>query len=338
MTDEIEAVKTKALQAVEKVADLKELESVRVAYLGKKGELTRLLRSMGNLKPEDRPAVGQMVNAVRDELTEKLQVRRDELVEADLENRLVKERIDVTLPGKKPATGGIHPLTQVIEEIQEVFIGLGFEVVEGPEIETDYYNFEALNIPPHHPARDMQDTFYINSDILLRTQTSSVQIRTMESRRPPVRVIAPGKVYRVDYDVTHSPMFHQIEGLLIDRKITFADLKGTLGLAARRLFGADRGLRFRPSYFPFTEPSAELDISCMLCDGDGCRVCSYEGWLEVLGCGMVHPNVLRMVDYDPEEVGGWAFGIGIERMAMLKYGVDDIRHFFEGDIRFLEQF
>ena len=250
-----------------------------------------------------------------------------------------REAVDVTLPGKRPGAGGLHPLTKVLREIQEVFVGLGFEVVEGPEIETDYYNFEALNIPLHHPARDMQDTFYITQDILLRTQTSPVQIRTMESRRPPVRIIAPGKVYRVDAaDATHTPMFHQVEGLLIDKDITMGDLKGTLATFVRALFGEDRGVRFRPSYFPFTEPSAEMDILCGICHGDGCRSCGGEGWLEILGAGMVHPNVLKMVDYDPEEVGGFAFGMGVERIALLKYGIDDIRMLFENDIRFLRQF
>lgn len=338
MEQEIDAIRKAAFDAVGAADDVKALEAVRVEYLGKKGHLTRLLRGMGALSADERPAVGRLVNALRDELTAALEKRKSSLEGKELAGRLEAEAIDVTLPGKRPATGHLHPLTQVLQEIEEVFVGLGFEVVEGPEIETDYYNFEALNIPPHHPARDMQDTFYVTGDILLRTQTSPVQIRTMESRRPPVRIIAPGKVYRVDNDVTHSPMFHQVEGLLIDRKITFGDLKGTLALAARHLFGRDRGVRFRPSYFPFTEPSAEMDITCILCDGRGCRVCSGEGWIEILGAGMVHPNVLAKVDYDPEDVGGFAFGMGIERVAMLKYGIDDIRLFYSNDLRFLRQF
>lgn len=338
IAEEIEALRTRALAAVTAAANLRELEGVRVEYLGKKGEATRILRGMGALSSEERPAVGKLVNALRDELEAALASRREALERGELEQRLAAEALDITLPGKAMRPGTYHPLTHVLHEVQEVFVGLGFEVVEGPEIELDYYNFEALNIPRDHPARDMQDTFYITETILLRTQTSPVQIRTMESRRPPVRIIAPGKVYRVDSDVTHSPMFHQVEGLLIDKGITFGDLKGTLALAARQLFGEDRGVRFRPSYFPFTEPSAEMDITCAICRGDGCRVCSGEGWIEILGAGMVHPNVLRAVDYDPEEVGGFAFGMGLERVAMLKYGIDDIRLLFESDVRFLRQF
>lgn len=336
--DEILSIRQEAVRAVENAADLRALEDVRVEFLGKKGALTRILRSMGGLSSEERPVVGKRVNAVRDEVTDAIEARREVLEAAELEARLARESVDVTLPGKRIAQGSIHPLSQVMREVQNIFVGLGFEVVEGPEIETDYYNFEALNIPPHHPARDMQDTFYITGDILLRTQTSPVQIRTMESRRPPVRIIAPGKVYRCDSDVSHSPMFHQVEGLLIDEQITFGDLKGTLALAARHLFGQDRGVRFRPSYFPFTEPSAEMDITCILCEGEGCRLCSGEGWIEILGAGMVHPNVLKMVDYDPAEVGGFAFGLGLERVALLKYGIEDIRLLFESDMRFLRQF
>lgn len=335
---EIEAIREEALKAVHEAPDRQALEAVRVEYLGKKGQLTRLLRGMGGLPEELRPVVGKKVNLLRDELSAALEDRTAALAAAELEMRLRAEAIDVTLPGKRREMGRLHPITRVTREIQEVFVGLGFEVVQGPEIETDYYNFEALNIPKHHPARDTQDTFYITEDVLLRTQTSPVQIRTMESRRPPVRIIAPGKVYRCDSDVTHSPMFHQVEGLLIDRNVTFGDLKGILELAVRRLFGEDRGVRFRPHYFPFTEPSAEMDISCFHCGGEGCRVCSGEGWIEILGCGMVHPNVLRMVDYDPEEVGGFAFGMGIDRVALLKYGIDDIRLLFESDVRFLRQF
>ena len=338
IAEEIDALRARALAKVADAKSARELEDVRVEFLGKKGEATRILRAMGELPPEERPAVGKLINALRDELEAALASRRSELAERELQERLAAESLDITLPGKIVPLGTYHPITQVLREVQEVFVGLGFEVVEGPEIELDYYNFEALNIPKDHPARDMQDTFYITGEILLRTQTSPVQIRTMESRRPPVRVIAPGKVYRLDSDATHSPMFHQVEGLLIDKHITFGDLKGTLSLAARRLFGEDRGVRFRPSYFPFTEPSAEMDISCALCGGRGCRLCGGEGWIEILGCGMVHPNVLRAVDYDPEEVCGFAFGMGLERVAMLKYGIDDIRLFFESDMRFLRQF
>lgn len=335
---QIEDIREAALKAVNEATDLESLESTRVKYLGRKGELTRLLRSMGEVSPEDRPRLGKVVNEVRSQLEQELEKRREVLAEEAKAKRLEAERIDITLPGRAWPAGTRHPLTQIIDEIKQFFIGMSFQVVTGPEIETDYYNFEALNVPKEHPARDMQDTFYLSEDILLRTQTSPVQIRTMESQRPPVRIIAPGKVYRVDADVTHSPMFHQVEGLLIDEKITFGDLKGTLASFVRALFGKDRGVRFRPSYFPFTEPSAEMDISCFICEGDGCRVCSYEGWIEILGCGMVHPRVLEMVGYDPEQVGGFAFGIGVERIAMLKYGVDDIRLFFENDIRFLQQF
>lgn len=337
-TTRIDSIKQRALQAVQEATSPDQVEAIRVQYLGKKGEVTQLLRGLGGVSSDQRPVVGRMVNELRDEITDALAVRRAELQRLEQEKRLQQETIDVTLPGKRPAQGGLHPLTRVLHEIQEIFIGFGFEVVEGPEIETDYYNFEALNVPKHHPARDMQDTFYITPGILLRTQTSPVQIRTMESRRPPVRVIAPGKVYRVDSDATHSPMFHQVEGLLIDRRITFGDLKGTLAAVAKSLFGHDRAVRFRPSYFPFTEPSAEMDVSCGLCGGSGCRFCSFEGWIEILGAGMVHPNVLRMVDYDPDEVGGFAFGMGLERIALLKYGIDDIRLLFESDMRFLEQF
>ena len=339
MQQEIAALREQALAAIKAAGDGKSLEEARVEYLGKKGVLTQLLRGMGGLPPEERPVVGKWVNALRDELTLALEERKKELEQVELAARMAAETIDVTLPGKRKERGGLHPLTQVLREMLDVFVGMGFEVVEGPEIETDYYNFEALNIPKHHPARDMQDTFYITENILLRTQTSPVQIRTMESRRPPVRIVAPGKVYRVDAaDATHSPMFHQIEGLLIDKHVTMGDLKGTLTAVAHKLFGKERGVRFRPSYFPFTEPSAEMDISCGICHGKGCRFCGGEGWLEILGCGMVHPNVLRMVDYDPEEVGGFAFGMGLERVALLKYGIEDIRLLFENDVRFLRQF
>ena len=330
-------MRAEALAAVRAARSPEELEQVRIRYVGKKGELTQLLRGMGQVPPEERPVVGRLVNEARDAVEAELAARQRELAAAALETRLSAETIDVTLPGWAPVLGRRHPLTQVLDEIKRVFTGLGFEVVEGPEIETDWYNFEALNIPQDHPARDLQDTFFITEDILLRTQTSPVQIRVMEAQKPPVRIIAPGKVFRVDADVTHSPMFHQVEGLYVDEGVTFGELKGTLSIMARELFG-QRPVRFRPSYFPFTEPSAEMDIQCIICNGAGCRVCKNEGWLEILGSGMVHPQVLRNVGYDPEHVSGFAFGMGVERIAMLKYGIDDIRLFFENDIRFLRQF
>ncbi|NLN17629.1 MAG: phenylalanine--tRNA ligase subunit alpha [Firmicutes bacterium] len=338
MERQISLVKDEALAALRGAQTSAELEAIRVKYLGKKGELTLLLRGMGKVPPEERPRLGKLVNEARDELERALGEAGRKLAALEEEQRLERERVDITLPGRRPPMGHKHPLTLVLEEIKHVFRGMGFDVVQGPEVETDYYNFEALNVPKFHPARDMQDTFYITDDILLRTQTSPVQARVMEQRKPPIRIIAPGKVYRRDADVTHSPMFHQVEGLAVDKHITFGDLKGVLKVFAEELFGKDTGMRFRPSYFPFTEPSAEVDISCVMCHGEGCRVCSHSGWLEILGAGMVHPRVLEMAGYDPEEVGGFAFGMGIERIAMLKYGVDDIRLFFENDARFLTQF
>ena len=337
MRERIAQVREEAIAAVRAAQSPEELEQARIRYIGKKGELTQLLRGIGQVPPEERPAIGQLVNEARDAVEAELAARRQALAAAALEARLAEETLDVTLPGWGPVLGKRHPLTQVLDEIKRVFTGLGFQVVEGPEIETDWYNFEALNIPPDHPARDLQDTFFITDDILLRTQTSPVQIRVMEAQQPPVRIIAPGKVFRVDADVTHSPMFHQVEGLYVDEAVTFGELKGTLATMARELFGP-RPVRFRPSYFPFTEPSAEMDIQCIICDGAGCRVCKHEGWLEILGSGMVHPQVLRNVGYDPEKWSGFAFGMGVERIAMLKYGIDDIRLFFENDIRFLRQF
>jgi phenylalanyl-tRNA synthetase alpha chain len=335
---QIGAVKEAALKACRRAQTSTELEAIRVKYLGKKGEVTQLLRGMGKVPPEERPRLGKLVNEARDKLERALQEAGGKLASLEEQRRLEGERVDITLPGRRPPLGHKHPLTLVLDEIKHVFRGMGFDVVQGPEVETDYYNFEALNVPKYHPARDMQDTFYITDDILLRTQTSPVQVRVMERRKPPIRIIAPGKVYRCDADVTHSPMFHQVEGLAVDKHITFGDLKGVLKVFAEELFGKDTGVRFRPSYFPFTEPSAEIDISCVMCHGKGCRVCSHSGWLEILGAGMVHPRVLEMVGYDSEEVGGFAFGMGVERIAMLKYGVDDIRLFFENDARFLAQF
>ena len=339
MRELIEHIRRTANERIVQAASISALDAVRIEILGKKGKLTQLLRGMGSLPAEERPVMGRLVNSVRDEVEQLLQARGEALRDAALEERLKAESVDVTLPGRLVPRGGRHPLTLVLDDIKRIFIGLGFEVIEGPEVETDYYNFEALNEPKHHPARDMQDTFYITEDLLLRTQTSPVQIRTMEKQDPPVRMIAPGKVYRVDAaDATHSPMLHQVEGLLGDEHVTFGDLKGILTLVIRELFDKDRGVRFRPSYFPFTEPSAEVDVSCFVCAGEGCRLCKYEGWIEILGCGMVHPKVFEAVGYDPEKVTGFAFGLGLERIAMLRYGIEDMRLLYESDVRFLRQF
>jgi phenylalanyl-tRNA synthetase alpha chain len=334
----VEAVTREARTAIEAARSAAELEQVRVRVLGRQGTLTQLLRSLGSLRAEERPLVGAAANEAKRDLEALVEARLAETRERERRQERALARPDLTVPGRRPARGSRHPLTQVRDEIVAVFAGLGFSVAEGPEIETDYYNFEALNLPPDHPARDMQDTFYFSADTLLRTHTSPVQIRVMQAQRPPVRIICPGRVYRRDADITHSPMFHQVEGLAVDRDVSMADLKGTLELFARAMFGPGSRIRFRPSFFPFTEPSAEVDVLCFACEGGGCRVCKQSGWLEILGSGMVHPHVLRNVGYDPEEVTGWAFGMGIERVAMLKYGVDDIRLFFENDLRFLRQF
>jgi phenylalanyl-tRNA synthetase alpha chain len=315
------------------------LEELRVRYLGKKGRLTELLRAIPSLPPAERPVVGREANQAKAEIEAALEARLAEVADAERRARLAADRVDLSLPGRRVVPGSRHPLSLVLDEIVDVFVGLGFAVADGPEVESDYYNFEALNIPKDHPARDMQDTFYVSDDVLLRTHTSPVQIRTMLRQKPPVRIICPGRVYRRDaLDMTHSPVFHQVEGLAVDRGITMADLRGTLELFARELFGADSRIRFRPSFFPFTEPSAEVDVLCFACRGAGCRLCKGSGWLEILGSGMVHPQVLRTVGYDPEEVTGWAFGMGVERIAMLRYGIDDIRLFYENDLRFLAQF
>lgn len=329
-----------AKKVLEEAKSLEEINAVRIRYLGKKGELTQILRGMGALPPDRRPRVGQVANEVRKVLEAALAARTTAVKERIRQARLLEETIDLTLPGTKFFLGHFHPLTLVQRQIEDIFLGLGFEIVEGPEVELDYYNFEALNIPKDHPARDMQDTFFIDDEVVLRTHTSPVQVRTMErmAGRIPVKVIAPGKVYRRDDDATHSPMFHQVEGLAIDTRITFGDLKGVLQTFAAEMFGTSTRTRFRPSFFPFTEPSAEMDISCVMCGGRGCRVCSYSGWLEILGCGSVHPRVLEMSGYNSEEVTGFAFGMGIERITMLKYGIDDLRLFFDNDLRFLEQF
>ncbi|HXG05237.1 MAG TPA: phenylalanine--tRNA ligase subunit alpha [Candidatus Binatia bacterium] len=334
----VDAIAEEARAAIARAGTSAELEQLRVRYLGRQGVLTRLLRSLGSLPDAERPAVGAAANALKRDLEAWLELRLAETREAERRQERARQRLDLTLPGRRPPRGSLHPLTQVQDEIVRIFVGLGFSVAEGPEIEDDYHNFEALNIPRDHPARDMQDTFYLGEDTLLRTHTSPVQIRTMQAQRPPVRVVCPGRVYRRDADLTHSPMFHQVEGLAVDRAISMGDLKGTLELFAREMFGPRSKIRFRPSFFPFTEPSAEVDVLCFLCGGEGCRVCKQSGWLEILGSGMVHPQVLRNVGYDPEEVTGWAFGMGVERVAMLKYGIDDIRIFFENDLRFLRQF
>ncbi|SFH35088.1 phenylalanyl-tRNA synthetase, alpha subunit [Desulfotomaculum arcticum] len=340
MEEKLNAILSDAREALAKTDNLDELNGVRVRYLGKKGSLTTVLRGMGGLTPEERPKVGQLANEVRTEIESILEQRLAEIKRKVKAIKLAGEKIDVTLPGTPFLTGHKHPLSAVQEEIENIFLGMGYSIEEGPEIEMDYYNFEALNLPKDHPARDMQDSFFISPEVLLRTHTSPVQVRTMERTVPhlPVRIIAPGKVYRRDDDATHSPMFHQVEGLVIDKRITFGDLKGTLQVFAEKMFGAKTRTRFRPSYFPFTEPSAEVDISCGMCDGKGCRVCSHTGWLEILGCGMVHPRVLEMSGYNSEDVTGFAFGMGIERIAMLKYDIDDMRLLFDNDLRFLAQF
>jgi phenylalanyl-tRNA synthetase alpha chain len=335
----VDAIVQEARTAVAAARSSAELEKVRVGVLGRQGALTQLLRSLGTLAPDERPLVGAAANEAKRELEALLDARLQETLEGERQAARRRQRLDLTLPGRRPPLGSLHPLTRVHDEIVAIFAGLGFSVAEGPEIETDYHNFEALNIPRDHPARDMQDTLYLSETTVLRTHTSPVQIRAMLARKPPLRVIVPGKVYRRDVaDATHSPMFHQVEGLAVDRAITMADLKGTLELFAREMFGPRSRIRFRPSFFPFTEPSAEVDVLCFVCHGDGCRLCKQGGWLEILGSGMVHPQVLKNVGYDPEEVTGWAFGMGIERIAMLKYGIDDLRLFFENDLRFLGQF
>ena len=340
MEQELQRIKEEALSAIKRASDEQALQDVRVKYLGKKGEVTALLKGLGKLSPEERPKMGALVNAVRQALEEEIDALKTSMEVAAMNARLEEEKIDITLPGRAPKTGHIHPLTTVNEMIEDFFMKMGYTVEEGPEIEQDHFNFECLNLPKDHPARDMQDSFYITENFLLRTHTSPVQARTMQCHEPnsPIRMIAPGKVYRWDYDATHSPVFHQVEGLIIDEHITFADLKGTIETFLRHMFGDETKVRFRTSFFPFTEPSAEVDISCVMCGGEGCRVCSHTGWLEILGCGMVHPRVLELNGYDPNKVKGFAFGMGVERIAMLLYGIGDLRLFFEDDIRFLEQF
>ncbi len=334
--DNIKVTLEKALEELNACgSNIKGIEQVKVKYLGKKGVITSLFKELGKVEPNLRPQVGKILNEAKSLLEESIEKAISKAKEISL---LSKEAIDVTIPGRVPPRGSLHPVTQVTREIVSIFTQMGFEVVEGPEVELDYYNFEALNIPKEHPARDMQDTFYISDDVVLRTHTSPIQVRVMEKRRPPIQIIAPGKVYRCDSDMTHSPMFHQVEGLMVGKDISFANLKAVLTLFVQRMFGPHVGVRFRPSFFPFTEPSAEVDIQCVICGGSGCRVCSYSGWLEILGSGMVNPAVFEMVGYDPEEVTGFAFGMGIERIAMLKWYIDDLRLFFENNVRFLDQF
>jgi len=338
MREDLKALREQAEAELRKAETEEELQEIRTRYLGRKGLLTGLLRNIGNVPSEERPQFGRQCNEVKETLSSGIDQLLAGLASSKKEELLQRERLDVTLPGRGVRHGRLHPVTQVREEICRIFAGLGFSVVEGPEVELDYYNFEALNIPKDHPARDMQDTFYVEDNIVLRTHTSPVQVRIMEKRKPPVRILSPGRVYRRDSDISHTPMFHQIEGLLVDRGITFGDLKGVLTVFLKQVFGEDTALRFRPSFFPFTEPSAEVDIRCVMCSGRGCRVCGQSGWLEILGSGMVDPEVFKNVGYDPEEFTGFAFGLGLERIAMLKFGISDIRLFFESDMRFLEQF
>jgi phenylalanyl-tRNA synthetase alpha chain len=338
MREQLEKMKDEALGCIAQASGETALQDIRIRFLGRKGELTGLMKGLGALSQEERPIVGQLVNTIKDEIETRLENALNQARQQEIQQRLQSERIDVTLPGRRLSKGTKHPITLVIEEVCDIFAGLGFSVAEGPEIEHDWYNFEALNFPPEHPARDMQDTFFVENSLLLRTHTSPVQIRTMLKQKPPVRIIAPGTVYRCDSDATHSPMFHQIEGLMVDKGVTFGDLKGMLTIFTNQLFGQKTGVRLRPSFFPFTEPSAEVDIACVICGGKGCRVCKQSGWLEILGAGMVDPEVYRHVNYDAEDISGFAFGMGIERIAMLKYGINDMRLLFENDLRFLRQF
>ena len=340
MEKELQRIRETAFHELEQALDASTINDLRVKVLGKKGELTAVLRSLGSVSASVRPRIGQLVNDLRLEFENELQSKQQALKETELNQRLEEEKIDVTLPGRSREPGRRHPLTLTLDRIKQVFLRMGFDIEEGPEVESDYYNFEALNLPQDHPARDMQDSFYITDQFLLRTHTSPVQVRTMQAKTPntPIRMIAPGKVYRRDYDATHSPMFQQVEGLVVGPNIRFSDLKGTLEMFCQGIFGDTVKVRFRPSYFPFTEPSAEVDISCVICKGSGCRVCKGTGWLEILGSGMVHPRVLEMSQYDPAQVSGFAFGMGVERIAMLLFGIDDLRLFYENDVRFLRRF
>lgn len=339
MKEQLEAIRQKALNELENAASIQDIEAVRIKFLGKKGELTGILKQMGKLSAEERPVVGQLANVIRSEIEAKIEEDSKAIAQKLQAEKLKAEKIDVTLPGKAKVLGSRHPLTVVLDDIKDIFIGMGFDIVDGPEVEKDYYNFEALNIPKDHPARDTQDTFYINENIVLRTQTSPVQVRVMEKQQPPIRIISPGRVFRSDaVDATHSPLFNQIEGLVVDKGVSFADLKGTLEIFIKQLYGEDSVVRFRPHHFPFTEPSAEVDVQCFNCHGAGCPLCKGEGWIEILGCGMVHPKVLETCNIDPEVYSGFAFGLGLERIAMRRYNINDLRLFFENDVRFLKQF
>jgi phenylalanyl-tRNA synthetase alpha chain len=339
VTQELDSLLANAVDSIGRSEDLAGLDAIRVSYLGKKGEITSRLKNLGKLSTEERPAAGQAINQIKVKIQQQLEARKAELENERIADKLKAQTVDISLAGRSRSTGGLHPVTLTMNRIQKMFGKLGFDVAEGPEVEDDFHNFEALNIPAHHPARAMHDTFYFNNKTLLRTHTSPVQIRVMEKQEPPIRIIAPGRVYRCDSDLTHTPMFHQVEGLLVDESVSFSDLKGTLEDFLKLFFEQDDlKTRFRPSYFPFTEPSMEVDISCVMCSGSGCRVCSQTGWLEVLGCGMVHPEVFRHTGVDPEEYTAYAFGMGVERLAMLRYGVNDLRLFFENDLRFLQQF
>lgn len=338
MLDRIRQIENEAIQAISDAADIQSLEAARIKYVGKKSEFMQLLKSLGTLPPEERPKVGAQINQVKVKLQKALNEKRMLLLQTEQHQKIEADKIDITLPGKGIRRGKYHPITTTMEEAKGVFLRLGYEIAEGPDIELDYYNFDGLNIPPHHPSRDMWSTLFVTDKVLLRTHTSPVQIRVMEKRKPPLAIIAPGRVYRRDSDATHSPVFHQLEGFLVDEVVTFGDLKGTLTEFLRQMFGRKRNVRFRPSFFPFTEPSAEVDVECIMCNGKGCKLCKGTGWIEILGAGMIDPNVLKGVGYNPEKVGGFAFGVGIERIAMLKYGIDNIRLFFENDMRFLEQF
>jgi len=334
----LEQILAQGLQALTQAKDLDQLDQVRVSYLGKKGTFTLQMKELGKLDPDQRRAVGQAINKVKNEFQQQLETTKISMQQAVLDARLVSEAVDVSLPGRGQSIAGLHPVTTTLRRISKIFASVGFKVVEGPEIEDDYHNFEALNIPEHHPARAMHDTFYFDAHTVLRTHTSPVQIRAMEAQKPPLKVIAPGRVYRCDSDVTHTPMFHQVEGFLVDTDVSFADLKGLVFEFLRAFFEKEIQVRFRPSYFPFTEPSAEVDIECVMCDGKGCRVCGHTGWLEVMGCGMIHPQVFKSVEINSDEFSGFAFGMGVERLAMLRYGINDLRMFFENDLKFLEQF
>lgn len=339
MKEQLQKIRNSAENEIQNAQSMQEIEQIRIKYLGKKGELTVLLRGMKDLSAEERPLAGKLVNEVRAAIEGALDTEKKEIKQKEKNEKLAKETIDVTMPGKAKNLGHKHPLTSALDEIKDIFIGMGFKIAEGPEVETVYNNFDALNAPKHHPSRDLTDTFYITEDILLRTQTSPVQVRTMKNSKPPIKIISPGRCFRSDeLDATHSPMFHQVEGLVIDKGITMADLKGTLDLFAKQLFGIGTKTKFRPHHFPFTEPSAEVDVTCFKCEGKGCRVCKGSGWIEILGCGMVHPNVLSECGIDPEEYSGFAFGMGLDRVTMLKYGIEDIRLMFENDMRFIQQF